>query len=408
MVRIESRAPNPCTMLPPIPCLRPHECSASAEKCYRQSESVPVRRSPVEQVSLATAFRPPPAPGLPARSSAHRRRPASSGHRLPARPRFSPRARPVAARSRAAPARSAGAGRGYRCHPPRLDLDRLRGSVAGCPSILRIAGLPKEDEADRRRHRIAGSPEQRSRPMRPNASGFPGFIRTCQIATSPSDAQHVLDQVVVAERDAARRHDQVGIPRLVESPREIVDRVARDTEQSHLGAPGPERARQSRRSCCRGSSRAQVHRPARPPRFRSTGLPTTGRRWTRDSRLTDRRDQAQVRRPSASVPRRATTRTTGDVLARLAHIVEWLRGADRRGRCLARRSDARTADSSVSSKRTTASAPTGSGAPVMMRIASPALEQRNIDAAPPPHRRRPAAPPAPTTSRPPCPPLAPR
>ena len=73
--------------------------------------------------------------------------------------------------------------------------------------------------------------------MRPNASGRPGCMATCQKSMVPSSAEHVLDEVVDADGDAARGQHDVGHGGgLAQARAQLVARVGHDAEVEHVAA----------------------------------------------------------------------------------------------------------------------------------------------------------------------------
>ena len=136
--------------------------------------------------------------------------------------------------------------------------------------------------------------------------------------------EDILHQVVVAERYAARRYDQIDVPCLGESTGEIRQPCRARCRSVVRRRPRTGQAHRSRMSCCRGSFRASDSSPGATTSFPVERTATIGRRWTRTRRLTDRSDQSEVCWPQY-LPTTGHGRTTGDVLTRLANIVEWTR-----------------------------------------------------------------------------------
>ena len=62
--------------------------------------------------------------------------------------------------------------------------------------------------------------------MRPKAVGLPGFTAMPWKSTSPR-AEHVEDQVALADRAAAGEHEHVFLQAFVDRARQVVDRVGR-------------------------------------------------------------------------------------------------------------------------------------------------------------------------------------
>ena len=99
-------------------------------------------------------------------------------------------------------------------------------------------GSAKDYEADGRRDRVTRESQQRRGSDVPECQRFPRFHADLPDRDIAFALEHVLDQVVVAERYAARGDDQVDIACLGEPTGEIRNRVAGDAKQADVGAPG--------------------------------------------------------------------------------------------------------------------------------------------------------------------------
>ena len=245
-------------------------------------------------------------------------------------------------------------------------VDRLE-LVVGRPAIRRSAGATNTSKETMALTGLPGSVKTgvSSSPRTPNPCGLPGCIATWSKRHRPHPGQHLLDRVVGAGADPAGGDDQ---RRRAAAARSRVSRNRRGVVAHHRGtrngtAPGSRRAAVS-------MTRVAVHdlpeaRPgarARPAR----------RRW----RARRPAGCGCTTHPGAPRPRRAGRSARARAACR--------RAAPRRRRARPRRPRARAgrrrrpggsatcaSPPSVDSTGTTASAPRGSGAPVMIRIDCP-------------------------------------
>ena len=228
-------------------------------------------------------------------------------------------------------------------------------------------------ERHHRRDRIAGQTEHErpalvlaDPPERERIAGLDPHAPEVQPAAEL--LEHAAHEVAVADRDARRAHDHVRGEARAQPALDVVGRVARDAQIDRLGA---ELAALRR-------DRPRVRGDDPPARDVAVGLhELVAAREDRDARaLVHRHDGAAERREHADL-RRADAACRPRARARRARTSSPARrtfspssGATR----IATRSPSR----SVSSWRTTLSAPGGSGAPVRIRAARAARERRHV------------------------------
>ncbi len=208
---------------------------------------------------------------------------------------------------------------------------------------------------------LPGRPKTSCRPRTPKKTGLPGLMRTCQkTGLTPAATELIFDQVVIADRDAAREDEDVGALGPGELRRERGVPVAGDAQVERDGARPrrPWRSGPGRWSC--GSGRGRFFRPGSTISSPVAMTASFGRRVT----------GTRARPTAASMPDFGRA----DDRAPLEDELALLRGPRRPARCC-RPAGPRAGRGpqpprvSVSSTMTTASAPLGRGAPVMMRTA---------------------------------------
>ena len=237
-----------------------------------------------------------------------------------------------------------------------------------CPASAPDQRPHEQLERHHRRDGVAGQPDPAriAEPCR-SPSGAPGRIRTRSIRISaPSAAQHCPRVVVIAHGDAARRDQHVEAAVHCS----IAARMRRRVVCASAGGESPSRrpSPPSRRSYACWRRRSAARRPrARAASSGTSSSPaertaTRGRLKTWSSIAPDGGEHAKRGRVDL-VPGVERDRASREVLTARAHVhagVARVRHAHRGRR-----------PRSVSSMRTTESAPSGIGAPVMMRAASP-------------------------------------
>ena len=228
---------------------------------------------------------------------------------------------------------------------------------------MRSTAAAQEDvAADHRRHRVARQADQRHAVgAGPAISGFPGRIATrWKSSVEPVRERRPLHQVEVADRGAAERDDQVGALASGQRPRRGSRRVSRAIGSSRASAP----AASSIAFSPKPFEATIWSGPGSSPGITSSSpvgiSATTGRRATatRGASIaaSSARSTGRSRRGAATRAPAGSRRRPGGC-------------SRRRSRPRGRRSRRRRA--SASSWITTRSAPSGTGAPVKIRTASP-------------------------------------
>ena len=225
---------------------------------------------------------------------------------------------------------------------------------------------------------MPGRPSTRRSPRRPCIIGLPGRMAIFQKPIStPSRSSACLHEVVVADRCAAGRHEDVGagFDRAADRGRGVVHGVAGDAEIDDVGALVRARARAAHSRSNRRSGRGPASCPASPVRRRSQAAPPSagdapaGVGWfiaaaSARSRSSKRCDCFSSTSPSRkSMPARRMCRPVP-----AASLMTTM-----------------SPSRAVSSWMTIASAPSGITPPVKMRTASPACSDARRTAG----RRRP-------------------
>ena len=200
-------------------------------------------------------------------------------------------------------------------------------------------------------------------PMRPTPAGLEGRIAMPWKSSDPEFGDEARRVVLLADRRAARHQQHVGLGRL----------------RAPCGCARAGRA--GSRTAARRRRRARPARAAPPSCSRRCSVrsarcrPAAARRRSRSSATRGRRTQRALATPiDASSPascgrsRRPARSTTSPAFTSSPIAPTCLRGAT------ASRTSTRPSRSLATSAITTASAPSGSGAPVMMRTAWPARD----------------------------------
>ena len=158
----------------------------------------------------------------------------------------------------------------------RLDVARVR---QACEAAAPGTGTRRHRPTpDCRAGRARASP-----PSRPFIIGRPGRSATRQNdSSSPSAFEPALDEVVVADRGAAGRHQDVGagIARAADRGAGRLDLVRHDAEVDHLGAFARAPAPSARSRWSRRSRRARARCPAASSSSPVPSTATLGRRCT--------------------------------------------------------------------------------------------------------------------------------
>ena len=141
---------------------------------------------------------------------------------------------------------------------------------------------------------LPGRPKNVRRPMRPNASGRPGLHGHLPEIDRADLAQHLLDEVVDADRDAAGGDHEVGHrARLQQLRAQALAHVGHDAQVERL-PPACSIEPRSVNGWRRRSDRACAACPARRPRHRWRAAATRGRRWTLTCQRPSDGDQADL------------------------------------------------------------------------------------------------------------------
>ena len=233
-------------------------------------------------------------------------------------------------------------------------------------------GPGEQLEAHVRAHRVAGQPEQRHAAQQPERERLRRLDRDLPPLQDAEPVEHRLHDVVVADRHAAARdHRVAGDQRVFERALDVRLVVARDAEVDRVAAGGRAASRAASDGSSRGSDRARARPDLRAARrrWRARRPAAAGSPRPRSSprlAITPRCAGPEHRRPArtpAGRPRRRRPR----------------RGGGRPPSAACATSTPSSPSRCVRSTITIASAPSGIGAPVMIRIASPGADR---------HRRR--------------------
>ena len=166
---------------------------------------------------------------------------------------------------------------------------------------------------------LPGTPNTSVSPRVPKASGLPGLVATPQNRRStPELVLHLLDEVVVAHRDAARRDDHVVLERRGQQAPRLVQVVARDAQQDRVGAGGEHLA--VRREGVGVADLPRLERPAGRDELAAGGEDRDARP-ARDAHALDADggEQADLGGAEESAALEQDV-TDGDVLAGAAHV----------------------------------------------------------------------------------------
>ena len=199
---------------------------------------------------------------------------------------------------------------------------QLGNQAASARPSSRAPGGRTDGSASMRGDRIAGQAEERARRRSgPRRAGGPAASPPARSRCAPMSAEHALDEVVVADRDAAGGEHDVGRSRGLEQA------LAEDLA--------------ARRARCRGRAPRRRHRLTMPPQREAVRVvdlagacaacraPRPRRRWRGARRaaaggLAPAAKPSDATRPSScgrsTVPARSTTAPGLDVLAARAHV----------------------------------------------------------------------------------------
>ena len=343
-------------------------------------------RSPSSGSARSVEYRPAPTPAPAGRRAVRRQTTSMSASPSSARP---------VSRAWSVPSSASSSTQRRKCVSGARRLDRLvehdahRAAVRAHRARKRAQqpGAPNSSKVTSAETGLPGSPSQGTPNSRPNPSGAPGRMRTRQSESVPPSSRDDAARVVeVPDRYAARGEDHVAALGGAEMLRRA--RAGRRARCRAARALRPRRARPPRASSCsrrRCAGRRAPRRTRRAARARRPwrGSPTRGRRCTHGSRTADGGEHAERARGRARC-RRASRRRAG------AHVLARERGCSRprRGR---RGSRPWSPDVSCPPPAPRSPRPRGTGAPVMMRAASPRTDRARAARCPRRSSRRRAA-----------------